>query len=74
MERKELEEIEEAILEAEKETMEVEAIFADPELHSKHGSKTNELTNKLKKAKKNTLELYSRWEELELIKQASEAK
>ena len=73
-ERKELEEIEEAILEAEKETMEVEAIFADPEFHSKHGSKTNELTNKLKKSKKNTLELYSRWEELELIKQASESK
>ena len=31
-------------------------------------------STRVKKSKKNTLELYSRWEELELIKQASESK
>ena len=71
-EKKELEGIEEAILEAEKEILEIEAIFADPEFHSKHGDKTNEFNKKLETAKQRSLTLYGRWEELENLKQASE--
>ena len=71
-EKKELEGIEEAILEAEKEILEIEAIFADPEFHSKHGNKTNEFNKKLETAKLRSLTLYGRWEELENLKQASE--
>ena len=71
-EKKELEGIEEAILEAEKEILEIEAIFADPEFHSKHGNKTNEFNKKLETAKQRSLTLYGRWEELENLKQASE--
>ena len=71
-EKKELEGIEDAILEAEKEILEIEAIFADPEFHSKHGNKTNEFNKKLETAKQRSLTLYGRWEELENLKQASE--
>ena len=71
-EKKELEGIENAILEAEKEILEIEAIFADPEFHSKHGNKTNEFNKKLETAKQRSLTLYGRWEELENLKQASE--
>ena len=71
-EKKELEGIEEAIVEAEKEILEIEAIFADPEFHSKHGNKTNEFNKKLETAKQRSLTLYGRWEELENLKQASE--
>ena len=71
-EKKELEGIEEAILEAEKEILEIEAIFADPEFHSKHGNKTNEFNKKLETAKQRSLTLYGRWEELENLKQAYE--
>ena len=71
-EKKELEGIEDAILEAEKEILEIEAIFADPEFHSKHGNKTNEFNKKLETAKQTSLTLYGRWEELENLKQASE--
>ena len=71
-EKKELEGIEEAILEAEKEILEIEAIFADPEFHSKHGDKTNEFNKKLETAKQRSLTLYGRWEELENLKKASE--
>ena len=71
-EKKELEGIEEAIAEAEKEILEIEAIFADPEFHSKHGNKTNEFNKKLETAKQRSLTLYGRWEELENLKQASE--
>jgi len=71
-EKKELEGIEEAILEAEKEILEIEAIFVDPEFHSKHGNKTIEFNKKLETAKQRSLTLYGRWEELENLKQASE--
>ena len=71
-EKKELEGIEDAILKTEKEVVEIEAIFADPEFHSKHGDRTNELAKKLEAAKQRTLTLYERWEELESLRQASE--
>ena len=71
-EKKELEGIEDAILKTEKEVVEIEAIFADPEFHSKHGEKTSDLTKNLEEAKERTIALYGRWEELENLRLASE--
>jgi len=71
-EKKELEGIEDTILKTEKEVIEIEAIFADPEFHSKHRDKTSELTKNLAAAKQKTITLYGRWEELESLRQASE--
>ena len=71
-EKKELEVIEDTILKTEKEVIEIEAIFADPEFHSKHRDKTSELTKNLAAAKQKTITLYGRWEELESLRQASE--
>ena len=68
-EKKELEGMEEAILGAEEEVSRIEGLFADPEFHSKHGNKTSELTLKMDQAKNKAIELYTRWEELEAIRQ-----
>ena len=68
-EKKELEGMEEAILVAEEEVSRIEGLFADPEFHSKHGNKTSELTLKMDQAKNKATELYTRWEELEAIRQ-----
>ena len=68
-EKKELEGMEEAILGAEEEVSRIEGLFADPEFHSKHGNKTSELTLKMEQAKNKSAELYTRWEELEAIRQ-----
>ena len=68
-ENKELEGMEEAILGAEEEVSRIEGLFADPEFHSKHGNKTSELTLKMEQAKNKSAELYTRWEELEAIRQ-----
>ena len=61
--------MEEAILVAEEEVSRIEGLFADPEFHSKHGNKTSELTLKMDQAKNKAAELYTRWEELEAIRQ-----
>ena len=71
-EKKELEGMEEAILETEEEVARIEGLFADPEFHVKHGSKTNELTAALEQAKNKAGELYTRWEALEAIRQNAE--
>ena len=71
-EKKELEGIEDQILEAEKEALDIEAIFADPDFHQKHRAKTSELNKKLETSKQRSLSLYKRWEELENLRQASE--
>ena len=68
-EKKELEGMEEAILGAEEEVSRIEGLFSDPEFHSKHGNKTSELTLKMDQAKNKATELYTRWEELEAIRQ-----
>ena len=68
-EKKELEGMEQAILETEEVVARIEGVFADPEFHAKHGSKTNELTAKMEEAKKKSIDLYARWEELEAVRQ-----
>jgi len=61
--------MEEAILAAEEEVTRIEGLFADPEFHSKHGNKTSELTLEMEQAKNKAAELYTRWEDLEAIRQ-----
>ena len=64
-EQKELEGMEEAILAAETQVSELEAMFADPEFHAKYGRQTAELTTRLAEAKAEVERLYARWSELE---------
>ena len=71
-ERNELEGMEAAILNAEEEVTRIEGLFADPEFHSTHGPQAGELTKALKSAKQQVASLYTRWEELEKIRTASE--
>ena len=71
-ERNELEGMEAAILIAEEEVARIEGLFADPEIHSRLGTRTNELTSELEAARIQTTSLYARWEELEGIRAASE--
>lgn len=70
-EKKELEIIEERIIEAEEEVNKIENIFSSPDFYEKYAAKTNELNEELKKAKENVKGLYERWEELEKIKAMS---
>lgn len=64
-EQKELESIEEVIMEAEGEVDRIEAIFADPEFYDKYAEQTKENTAQLETAKAKVKALYTRWEELE---------
>lgn len=64
-EKKELEEIENKILEAELEVEGIEAVFLDPDFFKKYAEQTKELNEKLSLAKENVQMLYERWEELE---------
>ncbi|MCQ2403647.1 MAG: ABC-F family ATP-binding cassette domain-containing protein [Lentisphaeria bacterium] len=63
-EQRELEGMEEAILEAETKVSDLEAIFADPNFHVKYGTRTAELTAQLDSAKAEVEAKYARWEEL----------
>ncbi len=63
-EQRELEGMEEAILEAEERVAQSEAIFADPDFHAKYGARTQELTQEMEAAKAEVERLYARWEEL----------
>ena len=67
-EQKELENMEESIMQAEEEVAEIEAIFSLPDFHAKYGTQTAELTQKLTDAKEKVSALYARWEELENIR------
>lgn len=67
-EAKELETIEENILNAEAEVEKIEAIFSMPDFYLKYASQTTELNKQLEEAKENVKFLYQRWEELEKIK------
>ena len=69
-EKQELEGMEEAILAAETQVAELEAIFASPDFHAKYGRQTAELTSRLDAAKAEVERLYSRWSELESIRNA----
>jgi len=67
-EKKELETIEEEIMNAESVVENIEAIFSSPEFYDKYASQTNELNRELEEAKEKVKKLYERWEELEEIK------
>ena len=66
-EQRELEGMEEAILAAEAEVAELEAIFSSPDFYARYGSQSGELQGKLERAKEEVARLYSRWEELSEI-------
>lgn len=70
-EQQELAGMEAAIHAAEQKVAELEARFADPEFHRKHGPKAAELTAELETARATAARLFARWEELEAIKHAS---
>lgn len=67
-ENKELETMEENILNAEAEAERIESIFASPDFYEKHAHKTNELKMELEQKREIIKQLYHRWEELEKIK------
>ena len=71
-EAKELETMEEAIMEAEENVARLEAIFNAPDFYEKHGDNWQELETELKEAKEKVPQLYTRWEELEAIRIAAE--
>lgn len=71
-EAKELESMEETILEAEAKVAELEKIFNAPDFYEKHGDNWQQLDTELKAAKEKIPQLYTRWEELEAIRQAAE--
>lgn len=67
-EQRELEAIEETIMEAEFAVSELENMFMSPDFHSKYGQQTRELSEQLESARQEVERLYARWEELEAIK------
>jgi ATP-binding cassette subfamily F protein uup len=70
MEKRELDSMEEAILEAESEVESMETILNDPSYYVDHANEAVELTKKLELAKQNVARLYKRWEELAAIEEA----
>ena len=71
-EGKELEGMEETILGVEERIAEIEAMFSDPEFHTKHGAQAVELNHEVETARHRLEALYARWEELEAIRLAAE--
>ncbi|MCF6270788.1 MAG: ATP-binding cassette domain-containing protein [Melioribacteraceae bacterium] len=67
-EKKELETIENNILDAESEVERIEAIFSSPDFFEKYAEQTKGLNKKLELSKTKVQTLYDRWEELEEIK------
>lgn len=65
MENKELETIEERIIEAEEEVKNIEDIFMLPNFYELYATRVNELNKSLEEAKIKVKALYDRWEELE---------
>ena len=70
-ERKELENIENVILEAEEKVSELETQLNDPEFQAKNFNEIPALVEKLEGAKTETARLYARWEELEQLAQTA---
>jgi len=64
----ELESIEEKIMVAESEVEKIEKIFSSSDFYEKYATQINELNLKLESAKTKVTQLYSRWEELENLK------
>ncbi len=71
-EERELESMEESILEAEEKVSQLEAEFNAPDFYEKHAENWKELEEDLQNMKSQVSKLYERWEELEAIKSASE--
>ena len=69
---RELEGMESQIHGVEAEIARIETLFATPDFHRTHGTQSNQLVASLAAAKANLTRLYTRWEELEAIKVASE--
>lgn len=67
-EEKELEVIEDKVIETEKNIAEVEKTFGSPDFFEKYGDKSQELQNKLDSLKMELESLYKRWDELEKSK------
>jgi len=67
-ENKELETIENDIMNAEMEVERIEGIFSSPDFYEKYTAQTKELTSQLEQAKTAIIKLYERWDELEKIK------
>ncbi len=70
-EARELEGMEERILAKEQEIAGIESLFATPDFHRLHGTRTEQLTADLAAAKQALAGLYARWEALEKIRLAS---
>jgi ATPase components of ABC transporters with duplicated ATPase domains len=70
-EARELEGIEAQIQAAEAEVGRIEDLFASPDFHKTHATRTNELLAELAAKKEEVAKLYARWEELEAIKAAA---
>ncbi len=70
-EMRELEGIEPAIHAAEENIARIEALFADPDFHRKHGQQTSELATEVAAEKERVAKLFARWEELEAIRVAT---
>lgn len=71
-EKKELEDVENNILNAESDVEVIEAIFSAPDFFERYAEQTKELNKKLELAKEKVQALYDRWEELETIKSQAE--
>src|SRR5437667_790675 len=70
-ETRELEGMETQIHGLEAEIARIESLFASPDFHRTHATRTNQLTAELAAAKDNLAKLFARWEELEAIRLAS---
>ncbi len=71
-EQRELETIEEVILEAEEIASALETEMSEPDFYTQHTHDWQEYEEKRASARQKVSDLYDRWEELEAIKQASE--
>lgn len=71
-EARELESIEQAIHDAEQEVARIEALFAGADFHRKHGPTTSSLVEELEATRQKVSQLYSRWEELDSIRDQSQ--
>ena len=71
-ETRELESIEETILNAETEVTRMETLFAAPDFYQTHGDQWEQLQAKLTASRHQVARLYSRWEELAALKAALE--
>ena len=71
-EARELEGMEQAILEAEERVARLEARFAEPDFYQSHADNWQELEQQLEQDKQKVTALYARWEQLEAIRQQAD--